>query len=104
MRTLTAARAFPLLDAVSAFDAELYVEGHTDTVMPRAEAVGLLGEIRSAGELAAGPWWTGAPSTRLPRSRPRARTSAPNRASCRRISSAPSSQATAPKLTNGMSG
>ena len=50
-RTLTAERAFPLLDAVLAFDAELYVEGHTDTVMPRAEAVRLIGEIRWAGEL-----------------------------------------------------
>ncbi len=50
-RTLTAERAFPLLDAVLAFDAELYVEGHTDTVMPRAEAVELLDAIRWAGEL-----------------------------------------------------
>ena len=50
-RTLTAARTLPLLDAISAFDAELYVEGHTDTVMPRAEAVELLDEIRWAGEL-----------------------------------------------------
>ena len=50
-RTLTAERAFPLLDAVIDFDAELYVEGHTDTVMPRAEAVELLDEIRWAGEL-----------------------------------------------------
>ena len=51
VRTLTAERAFPLLDAVRAFDAELYVEGHTDTVMPRAEAVELLDEIHWAGEL-----------------------------------------------------
>ncbi|HYK07393.1 MAG TPA: MBL fold metallo-hydrolase [Gaiellaceae bacterium] len=50
-RTLTAERAFPLLDAVIAFDAELYVEGHTDTVMPRAEALELLAAIRWAGEL-----------------------------------------------------
>ena len=50
-RTLTAERAFPLLDAVLVFDAELYVEGHTDTVMPRAQAVKLLDEIRWAGEL-----------------------------------------------------
>ena len=49
-RTFTAERAFPLLDAVSSFDAELYVEGHTDTVMPRVEAVELLDEIRWAGE------------------------------------------------------
>ncbi len=50
-RTLTAERAFPLLDAILAFDAELYVEGHTDTVITRTEAVELLGEIRWAGEL-----------------------------------------------------
>jgi glyoxylase-like metal-dependent hydrolase (beta-lactamase superfamily II) len=50
-RTLTAEQAFPLLDAVLAFDANLYVEGHTDTVIPRAEAIELLGEIRFAGEL-----------------------------------------------------
>ena len=50
-RTLTAERTFPLLDAVSAFDAELYVEGHTETVMPRTEAVELLDQIRWAGQL-----------------------------------------------------
>jgi glyoxylase-like metal-dependent hydrolase (beta-lactamase superfamily II) len=50
-RTLTAEQAFPLLDAVLAFDANLYVEGHTDTVIPRAEAIELLGEILYAGEL-----------------------------------------------------
>jgi glyoxylase-like metal-dependent hydrolase (beta-lactamase superfamily II) len=50
-RTLTAEQAFPLLDAILAFDANLYVEGHTDTVIPRAEAIELLGEILYAGEL-----------------------------------------------------
>jgi glyoxylase-like metal-dependent hydrolase (beta-lactamase superfamily II) len=50
-RMLTAERAFPLLDAVLAFDAELYVEGHTDTVMPRAEAVDLMDQVRWAGTL-----------------------------------------------------
>ena len=50
-RTLTIERAFPLIDAVLGFDAELYVEGHTDTVMPRAEAVGLIEQIRWAGTL-----------------------------------------------------
>ena len=54
-RTLTAERAFPLLDVVRAFDAELYVEGHTDTVMPRAEAVELLEAIRWAGEFVGKP-------------------------------------------------
>ena len=51
VRTLTVERAFPLLDVVRAFDAELYVEGHTDTVMPRAEAVELLDQLHWAGEL-----------------------------------------------------
>ena len=50
-RTLTAERALPLLDAVLAFDAELCVEGHTDTVMPRTEAIELIDQIRWAGEL-----------------------------------------------------
>jgi glyoxylase-like metal-dependent hydrolase (beta-lactamase superfamily II) len=53
-RTLTVERAFPLLDAVLAFGAELFVEGHTDTVMPRAEAVDLLDQMRWAGTLVAG--------------------------------------------------
>ena len=52
-RTLTVERMFPLLDAVLAFDADLYVEGHTDTVVPRAEATELAAQIRWAGELAA---------------------------------------------------
>jgi glyoxylase-like metal-dependent hydrolase (beta-lactamase superfamily II) len=51
VRTLTVERAFPLLDAVLSFDAELYVEGHTDTVMNRVEAADLLRQIRWAGEL-----------------------------------------------------
>lgn len=50
-RTLTAEHAFPLLDKVFAFDADLYVEGHTETVMPRTEAVGLIDGIRWAGEV-----------------------------------------------------
>ena len=50
-RTLTVERMFPLLDAVLAFDAEHYVEGHTETVVSRAEAVELAGQIRWAGEL-----------------------------------------------------
>ena len=58
-RTLTVERAFPLLDAVLGFDAELYVEGHTDTVMPRAEAVELVDQIRWAGELVSTYVWDG---------------------------------------------
>jgi glyoxylase-like metal-dependent hydrolase (beta-lactamase superfamily II) len=42
-RYLTRRETFPLLDAVLGFDAELYVEGHTDTVLPRAETEALAG-------------------------------------------------------------
>ena len=92
-RTLTAGRAFPLLDAVVAFDAELYVEGHTDTVMPRAEAVKLLDEIRWAGELV-----TKSAAGRRSLNEAAALAAAredlhADRASCKRISSARSSQA-----------
>ena len=51
LRTLTAERALPLLDAVLAFDAERYVEGHTDAVMPRAEATALMDAFRWAARL-----------------------------------------------------
>jgi glyoxylase-like metal-dependent hydrolase (beta-lactamase superfamily II) len=50
-RTLTTELAFPLLDTVLAFDAELFVEGHTESVMSRAEIVALLDDIRCAGVL-----------------------------------------------------
>jgi hypothetical protein len=38
----------PLLDAVLSFDADFFVEGHTDTVMTRAELEGLIGKMRAA--------------------------------------------------------
>jgi glyoxylase-like metal-dependent hydrolase (beta-lactamase superfamily II) len=52
-RTLTVERMFPLLEAVLAFDADLYVEGHTEAVVSRAEAAELARQIRWAGELVA---------------------------------------------------
>jgi glyoxylase-like metal-dependent hydrolase (beta-lactamase superfamily II) len=50
-RTLTTKLAFPLLDTVLSFDAELFVEGHTDSVMSRTELVTLLDDFRHAGTL-----------------------------------------------------
>ena len=50
-RTLTAALAFPLLEAVRSFDAELYVEGHGEGVVPRSEGVAFMDEIAFAGRL-----------------------------------------------------
>lgn len=50
---LTRRKTFPLLDAVLAFDAEHYVEGHAETVMPRSEAEELATKIRLAGSLVA---------------------------------------------------
>jgi hypothetical protein len=49
--TLTAALAFPLLEAVRSFEAELYVEGHGEGVVPRAEGEALMDEIAFAGKL-----------------------------------------------------
>jgi glyoxylase-like metal-dependent hydrolase (beta-lactamase superfamily II) len=50
-RTLTAERTFPLHDAVLSFGAELYVDGHGESVVPRSEAEAMLDEIRFAGTL-----------------------------------------------------
>jgi glyoxylase-like metal-dependent hydrolase (beta-lactamase superfamily II) len=47
---LTAASALPLCDALLAFDAELYVEGHHPTVLSRRELEALLGKLRLAEE------------------------------------------------------
>jgi glyoxylase-like metal-dependent hydrolase (beta-lactamase superfamily II) len=52
-RYLTRRKTFPLLDAVLAFDAELYVEGHAEAVMPRSEAEELARKMRLAGSLVA---------------------------------------------------
>lgn len=43
---LTAERVLPLHDQVLGFDAELFVEGHSKTVLPRAEAKRFLAELR----------------------------------------------------------
>jgi glyoxylase-like metal-dependent hydrolase (beta-lactamase superfamily II) len=45
---LTAELALPLHDAILGFDAELYVEGHHESVSSRAEIEGLIEKMRSA--------------------------------------------------------
>jgi len=45
---LTAELAFPLCDAILAFDAELYVEGHGASVVSRSEMQGLIEKMRIA--------------------------------------------------------
>ena len=50
-RTLTTKLAFPLLDTVLSFDAELFVEGHTESVMSRTEIATLVDDFRRAGTL-----------------------------------------------------
>lgn len=45
---MTTDLAFPLLDAILAFDAELYVDGHGESVISRAEMDNLIEKIRSA--------------------------------------------------------
>ena len=50
-RALTVERAFPLYDAVLSFGAELYVDGHGESVVPRLRAEAMLGEMRFAGTL-----------------------------------------------------
>lgn len=48
---LTSERALPLLDAVLAFGAEQYVEGHSETVIPGAELEALAAKVRLAERL-----------------------------------------------------
>jgi glyoxylase-like metal-dependent hydrolase (beta-lactamase superfamily II) len=50
-RTLTVERTFPLHDAVLSFGAELYVDGHGESIVPRSGAEAMLAEIRFAGTL-----------------------------------------------------
>jgi glyoxylase-like metal-dependent hydrolase (beta-lactamase superfamily II) len=50
-RALTVERAFPLHDAVLSFGAELYVDGHGESVVPRLQAEAMLAEVRFAGTL-----------------------------------------------------
>lgn len=45
---LTAELAFPLHDAILGFDAELYVEGHHESVLSRSEIEGLIEKMRLA--------------------------------------------------------
>jgi glyoxylase-like metal-dependent hydrolase (beta-lactamase superfamily II) len=45
---LTAEAVFPLMDAILRFDAELYVEGHHESVSSRAEIESLFDEMRLA--------------------------------------------------------
>jgi glyoxylase-like metal-dependent hydrolase (beta-lactamase superfamily II) len=45
---LTAELAFPLHDAILGFDAELYVDGHGDSVLSRPEIEGLIEKMRAA--------------------------------------------------------
>jgi glyoxylase-like metal-dependent hydrolase (beta-lactamase superfamily II) len=44
---MTAERALPLHDQVLAFDAELFVEGHSETVLPRTEVEQMLAQVRA---------------------------------------------------------
>jgi glyoxylase-like metal-dependent hydrolase (beta-lactamase superfamily II) len=45
---LTAELAFPLHDAILGFDAELYVDGHDDSVLSRSDIEGLFEKMRRA--------------------------------------------------------
>jgi glyoxylase-like metal-dependent hydrolase (beta-lactamase superfamily II) len=47
----TTEKLFPLLETILSFDAELFVEGHNDVVMTRAELTSLIEKMRFAGEL-----------------------------------------------------
>jgi glyoxylase-like metal-dependent hydrolase (beta-lactamase superfamily II) len=51
VRTLTVERVFPLHDALLSFGAELWVDGHGESVVLRPEAEAMLAEIRFAGAL-----------------------------------------------------
>jgi glyoxylase-like metal-dependent hydrolase (beta-lactamase superfamily II) len=47
---ITAERALPLHAQVLGFDTELFVEGHGETVLPRADVARILGELRESIE------------------------------------------------------
>lgn len=51
IRHYTTRRLFPLLDTIFSFDAEYYIEGHTPTVMTRAELVAMTDNMRLIGGL-----------------------------------------------------
>ena len=46
--TLTAERAFPLHEAILAFDADLFIDGHSETVTPRRELEEMIEKMRLA--------------------------------------------------------
>ena len=48
VRHYTPDKLLPMLNAVTAFDADHYIEGHTETVMPKAEFDDLVGKMRQA--------------------------------------------------------
>ncbi len=54
-RHYTVDKLFPLLDTVLALDADLYIEGHTDTLMTRAELLAIAHKMRFTGELVRRP-------------------------------------------------
>jgi glyoxylase-like metal-dependent hydrolase (beta-lactamase superfamily II) len=47
----TTEKLFPLLETLLAFDAELFIEGHNERVMTRADLLPMTEKIRFAGEL-----------------------------------------------------
>jgi glyoxylase-like metal-dependent hydrolase (beta-lactamase superfamily II) len=47
----TAARLFPLLDAVLGFEADHFIQGHADVVLSRAEMESMAEKMRYAGRL-----------------------------------------------------
>lgn len=51
VRHYTGTKLFPLVDRVLAFDAQHYIEGHTETVMSRAEIETMIGKMRLVGTL-----------------------------------------------------
>ncbi len=53
VRHYTHEKLFPLLDKLAVFDAQHYIEGHTDTVMSRAEFDAMVAKMHLAGDLIA---------------------------------------------------
>lgn len=51
VRHYTIRQIFPLLDTILSFDAEHYIEGHTNTVMSRADVLDLVRKMRLVGQM-----------------------------------------------------
>ncbi len=51
VRHYTTQKLFPLLDTILSFDADYYIEGHTPTVMSRAELIGIVDKMRLVGNI-----------------------------------------------------